>query len=665
MPLQIFGRVRMIEERGKSVKDSAIKIGLVLLTMTTFLSGPLAAADPPIALSPIVNGLVLPIHITHAGDGSGRLFLVEQAGQVRIFQNGALAALPFLNIGDRVSCCGEQGLLSIAFPPQYAQKGYFYASYTDINGNSVISRFFLTADPNVANPASEVILLTVTQPFANHNGGLIAFGPDGYLYIGFGDGGSGGDPNNFAQNLNDLPGNQKFLGKILRVDVESGAIPYTIPPTNPILNGVRSEIWALGLRNPWRFSFDRQTGDLYLADVGQASFEEVNFQPAASTGGQNYGWRLMEGNHCFNPPVDCNPGTPVLTLPIQEYDHSQGDCSVTGGFVYRGTQFALMQGIYFYGDFCSGRIRGLRNVNGIWQNQLFMDSALNITTFGEDESGEIFVADYASGTLYKIIAERFGIFWRNISTGRTSIWYRDGATLQGTFTDVQPTLSDPNWNMVGVADFNADANPDVLWRNGATGRTTIWYMDGPTWNGGSADVEPTLADPNWSIVGIADFNRDGNPDLLWRDASTGRMTVWYMTGPIWNGGYADVEPTLADPNWSLAGIADFNRDGSLDLLWRDSSSGRTTIWYMTGTTWNGAYADVLPTLSDPDWQIAAVRDFNQDGNPDLLWRNTSRNPGNPNAFRTTVWYLNGPVWNGNWGDLLPVLADPNWIIVGR
>jgi glucose/arabinose dehydrogenase len=418
--------------------------------------------------------LVLPVHIAHAGDGSGRLFLVEQTGQVRIFQNGVIAPVPFLNISDRLSCCGERGLLSLAFPPQYAQKGYFYASYTNTIGNSVISRFFLTTDPNVANPASEVILLTVAQPFANHNGGQIAFGPDGYLYIGFGDGGSGGDPNNYAQNLNDLPGNQKYLGKMLRIDVESGVAPYAIPPTNPLLNGVRSEIWALGLRNPWRLSFDRQTGDLYIADVGQASYEEVNFQPAASPGGQNYGWRLMEGNHCFDPPVGCNTGVPILTLPVQEYDHTQGDCSVTGGFVYRGTQFASMQGVYFYGDFCSGRIRGLRNVNAIWQGQLLIDSTLNITTFGEDESGEIYVADYASGTIYKIYAivnpERIGIF-------RQGNWYLDvgndlgvwqGCALDsclgpfGGFSFDVPVMGD--WTGSGTAKIG-------IYRNGA------WYLD--------------------------------------------------------------------------------------------------------------------------------------------------------------------------------------------
>jgi hypothetical protein len=250
------------------------------------------------------------------------------------------------------------------------------------------------------------------------------------------------------------------------------------------------------------------------------------------------------------------------------------------------------------------------------------------------------------------------LVWRNATTGRTTIWYMDGATWNGGYADVLPELTGSEWVIVGVADFNNDTHPDLLWRNTASGRTTIWYMNGATWNGGYADVEPTLSDPNWSIVSIADFNRDGSQDLLWRNSSTGRTTIWYMTGPTWNGGYADVEPTLADPNWSILGIADFNRDGSQDLLWRNSSTGRTTIWYMTGPTWNGGYADVEPTVSDPDWQIVAIRDFNNDGSPDLLWRNSSN-------YRTTVWYMTGPTWNGNWGDLLPIVSDPSWIIIGR
>lgn len=355
-------------------------------------------------LSAQTGGLGQPTHITNAGDGSGRLFVVEQPGRIRIVKNGVLLATPFLDISNtganQVLFGGEQGLLSVAFPLQFDAKGYFYVYYTNLNGDNVAARYFLSANPDVADPSSEVILRTFPHPtFQNHNGGQLAFGPDGFLYIGTGDGGSGGDPNNNGQNPN------TFLGKILRIDVESVANPridtYIIPLNNPFVGtqGFLPEIWALGLRNPWRFSFDRLTGDLYFGDVGQDSFEEIDFQPASSQGGENYGWRIMEGLHCFNPP-NCSPAG--LTLPVIEYDHTQGN-SVTGGMVYRGQNFPLMQGIYFYGDYFSGRIWGLKQNGAVWENALFLDTLPNIATFGEDEAGELYVADRANGRIYRLI----------------------------------------------------------------------------------------------------------------------------------------------------------------------------------------------------------------------------------------------------------------------
>ncbi len=352
---------------------------------------------PQLALTPVTSGLWRPVHITHAGDGSDRLFVVEQSGRIRIIKNGGLQAAPFLEISGRVGCCGEQGLLSVAFPPGYGVKRHFYVHYTDLAGDTVIARYRLTADPDVADPASEEIILTVAQPFSNHNGGQIAFGPgDGYLYIGMGDGGSGGDPDNRAQNPADL------LGKLLRLDVETGSpITYTIPAGNPFTQtaGYRGEIWALGLRNPWRFAFDRTTGDLYIGDVGQGTYEEVDFQPAASPGGENYGWRIMEGFHCYNP-ADCAPTN--LTLPVAEYDHGLG-CSITGGAVYRGAAFARMQGLYLYADYCSGRIWGLRRDGGVWRVSRLARAQFNVTTFGEDEAGEVYLADYTNGVVYRVV----------------------------------------------------------------------------------------------------------------------------------------------------------------------------------------------------------------------------------------------------------------------
>jgi glucose/arabinose dehydrogenase len=354
---------------------------------------------PQLSLVPIAGGFIHPVHITHAGDRSGRLFIVEQGGLIKVIKNGSSLPTPFLDVSSLlISSAGEQGLLSVAFPPGYAKKQYFYIDYTGTQGvgDTVIARFYTTADADIADPASAQTLLVVVQPFTNHNGGQLAFGPDGYLYIGMGDGGDAGDPLNNSQNPLSL------LGKILRIDVEPNLDPYISPPGNPFIGnaGYRPEIWALGLRNPWRFSFDQLTGDLYIADVGQNLYEEVNIQPAASAGGENYGWNIMEGFHCYNS-ASCNQSG--LTLPVVEYGHAQGDCSITGGFVYRGGEFSALQGVYIFGDYCSGRIWGLRRTGGAWENKLMLDSALLISTFGEDEAGNLYVADYATGAIYKII----------------------------------------------------------------------------------------------------------------------------------------------------------------------------------------------------------------------------------------------------------------------
>jgi glucose/arabinose dehydrogenase len=353
---------------------------------------PPPAQFPAVTLTRIASGFVQPVHISHAGDGSGRLFVVERRGVIRIVRNGTVVQTPFLDISALVNATGgEQGLLSVAFPTAFAARRHFYVDYTGLSGtgDTVLARYRLGADADIADPSSAVALLNVSQPFTNHNGGQLAFGPDGFLYVALGDGGSGGDPFNNGQSLSSL------LGKILRIDVEAGVAPYAVPASNPFGN----EIWAFGLRNPWRFSFDRANGDLYIGDVGQNAFEEVNVQPAASNGGENYGWNVMEGRHCFNSP-SCNQAG--LTMPVVEYDHAAGDCSVTGGFVYRGAQYPALQGIYLYGDFCTGRLWGLRRSVAGWESQLLLDSTLRISSFGEDEAGNLYVVDFGAGDLYKI-----------------------------------------------------------------------------------------------------------------------------------------------------------------------------------------------------------------------------------------------------------------------
>lgn len=359
---------------------------------------------PAVNLTRGTGGLDLPVQIAEAGDGSGRLFVVEQRGRVRIVQNGTLLTTPFLDITDRVSCCGERGLLSVAFPPSFADTGRFYVNYTDLSGDTVVARYHLGAQPDVADASSEQIVLTVNQPYANHNGGQLAFGPgDGFLYVGMGDGGSAGDPQDRAQDPSSL------LGKLLRIDVETGnPQTYTVPATNPYTQtvGFRPEIWALGLRNPWRFSFDPDTGDLFIGDVGQNRYEEVDYQPAASRGGENYGWRIMEGSHCFEPPV-CNPSG--LVLPVAEYGHGDGNCSISGGVVYRGGDYPDLDGIYLFADYCSGRIWGLKQNAASWQSDLLYDAPFRITGFGADEAGNIWLTEYAGapdGALHRVIQVR-------------------------------------------------------------------------------------------------------------------------------------------------------------------------------------------------------------------------------------------------------------------
>jgi glucose/arabinose dehydrogenase len=348
----------------------------------------------------VASGLSHPVFVTHAGDGSGRLFVLEQSGRIRIISaSGTLLSTPFLSITSLVNSTGsEQGLLGLAFHPDYPSDNRFFVAYTNLSGSITLARYVVSADPNVADPASGSVLLTIPKLYSNHNGSMLAFGPDGYLYLSTGDGGSAGDPDNNAQN----PGS--LLGKILRLDVDS-ASPYAIPPDNPFVGvlGAEEEIWDYGFRNPWRFSFDRGTGDLYVGDVGQGNREEIDYEALGSGGGLNYGWRVMEGSLCYNPSSGCDPSGKVS--PVAEYDtHESGSCAVTGGYVYRGTQFPAMQGLYFYGDYCSGRLRAmLRQPSGIWESDLIEDTPYSISSFGEDEDGELYLADYAGGAILHIV----------------------------------------------------------------------------------------------------------------------------------------------------------------------------------------------------------------------------------------------------------------------
>ncbi len=359
---------------------------------------------PSIRIVPFAEGLELPVDIQHCGDE--RLFVVERKGRIRIvWPDGTVEPEPFLDIRSRVASNGqEMGLLGLAFHPDYKDNGYFYVNYTAARPRrTVIARYQRSPiDSNKADPNSEQVLFTFMQPYSNHNGGGMVFGPDGYLYIGTGDGGSANDPHDYGQNL------QTHLGKILRIDVDVEHAPfYTIPEDNPFFgrDDANEKIWAYGLRNPWRFSFDRLTGDLYIADVGQKKVEEVNFQPARSSGGANYGWRCYEGTKDFNLK-GCGDRSNYV-FPIFEYYHGKGDCSVTGGYVYRGQRYPSLYGWYFVGDFCSGRIWVLRydSTTGTWQSHdLGKYNAYAYASFGENSEGELFVTHYQLGRIDRIEA---------------------------------------------------------------------------------------------------------------------------------------------------------------------------------------------------------------------------------------------------------------------
>ncbi|HEU5430687.1 MAG TPA: PQQ-dependent sugar dehydrogenase [Thermomicrobiales bacterium] len=409
-------------------------------------------SNPAIQLVKVADGLADPVNIAAPPDGSGRIFVVERVGEIRIIdKDGKLLDQPFLDLRNSVKIDFlEQGLLGLAFHPDYQKNGLFYVYYSDYqtNGRLFLVEYKVSADdPNKADPDSGRVLFTVDDPYVNHNGGTLHFGPDGFLYIAIGDGGLAGDPYDNAQDLSNL------LGKILRVDVNGRAVnnAYSIPPDNPFADqgqvrqssvanqaaqtgayhpDARPEIWAYGLRNPWQFSFDPKTGDLYIADVGQNVWEEINYQPGGSKGGQNYGWDHMEGAHCY-PPLRTLPGTPAAgvadscdpfgTPPVAEYSHSVGGCSITGIGVYRGQESPALDGIYFNSDFCSGKVFGLaRDQSGNWVYQELLDTTLLVTGAGQDANGDLYLTscNCQFSRDYNPFANPQGAVWRIVAADK-------------------------------------------------------------------------------------------------------------------------------------------------------------------------------------------------------------------------------------------------------
>ncbi len=409
-----------------SVRSGRSRVALVVVLLvaigctrsgspTPTVSQSLAASPSPageeVDLELVTGGLDSPLFVTGAGDGSGRLFVVEQGGAIRIVKDGRLLAEPFLDISARIQSGGERGLLGLAFPPGFGSTwDEFWVHYSDENGDTVISSFKVSDnDPDRADPQSEVKFFTTDQPYANHNGGWIGFGPDKMLYIALGDGGSGGDPQGNGQRLD------TYLGKLLRIDVlapsPGGGRVYMVPTDNPFAGDIegRGEIWSFGLRNPWRVSFDRATGDLWIGDVGQNAWEEVDRSLAAEGAGRglNFGWNVTEGRHCFKPADGCD--TDGITMPIAEYSHPTGGCTVIGGYVYRGAAYPNLTGTYVFADICSGLIWGLASGGPAEQDPvILLRSQRQISSFGEDDAGELYLTDLGGGEIYRVVGRPSG-----------------------------------------------------------------------------------------------------------------------------------------------------------------------------------------------------------------------------------------------------------------
>jgi hypothetical protein len=617
-------------------------------------------------LETFLTGLSSPLFITHAGDGTHRLFIVEQPGTIKVLQPGAITPTEFLDITDRVLWGGERGLLGLAFHPDYASNGRFFVNYTrKPDGATVIAEYARAPNANVALTA-ETVILTIAQPFANHNGGCILFGHDGFLYIGMGDGGSANDPDNRAQDIDDL------LGKMLRINVDSA--PYAIPDGNPYKGAApgRDEIYAIGVRNPFRFSFDRDTGQLYVGDVGQGAREEIDIV----TAGMNLGWRILEGTRCTGLDPLC--GASGLTPPIVEYSHSGGRCSVTGGYMYRGDEGTLDDGAYVFADFCTGEVFTFKS--GVMS--VLFDTALNISSFGEDEDGEIYVVNLA-GTVHKLVPGprpetalrqlpdlnhdlTTDVLWRHSTPGIYAAWLMNNGAVGGAFSF--GTAS--GWSISGFGDVDGDGSDDVVWRSASTGALGIWFMNGsfvvrtavfgvgPGWdlvgvgdisgddkadlafrsvldgtlglwlmNGGTILKQALFAaDPEWDLVGVADINGNGRADFVWRSNTLGRLVVWFMNG------LTRVSETTfgVGDGWNAVGLGDVNGDGKADVVWRHRTTAQLALWLMNGS--QVASSAVFGVAGG--WSIAGVGDLNGDGTADLLWHR-------PSTAQIAFWFLNG------------------------
>jgi glucose/arabinose dehydrogenase len=597
-----------------------------------------------VSFQQVANGLGPVTSIANAGDG--RLFLTVQTGRILIVENGSTPrSQPFLDIRDRITTDGERGLLSVAFHPRYAENGFFFVNYTNLQGNTVIARYQVSAaNPDQADPASARILLTIEQPYSNHNGGLLKFGPDGYLYIGMGDGGSGFDPECRAQKPDML------LGKMLRIDVDQNvAAPpyYGIPASNPFRGpgAPPDEVWASGLRNPWRFSFDRETGDLWIADVGQNRREEIDFQPASSRGGENYGWKVMEGTLCSSSD-SCPASTPAcdsaaFTPPVLEYDHGP-HCSVTGGYVYRGSGAAQLRGSYVFGDFCSGVLWAAARQGDGFTVRTISGQVSQLTTFGEDRTGELYAANGA-GQLFRFVGQAAGGAQETVGLfdPQTSKFQLKSANTAGAKVQVfrfGPRRS--GWIPL-AGDWNGDGKTTVGFYDPASSTFRLKNSS----SGGASDVILAVDAPSRNALPIAgDWDGDGRDTVGLYDPATrtfrlknslsgSGFDLTFAFGPSasgltpvagdWNGDGRD-GVGLFDPAASVFYLTNGFQDAAPDFQVQFGPAGRGSL--PVAGDWNGDGRDDLGVY-DPASAVFRLRNSLSTGNPDAQFQFGPRRQG--------------------------------------
>ena len=620
---------------------SVRQIFTALVAFAGLITSGWSGAAPNIVLQEVASGFQTPLELVNSGDGSGRLFVAEQGGAVKILSNGVVNATAFLDISSIIASGGERGLLGLAFHPQYSSNRAFYVYYTRASdGALTIARYLRNAtNPLLADPASGAVILTIPHPnYQNHNGGHLAFGPDGYLYIGTGDGGGGGDPDKNGQKL------ATRLAKMLRISVNGGT-GYTIPATNPYASSNCDtaanpcpEIWAYGLRNPWKFSFDRSNGDLFIGDVGQGAYEEVNYVPSGSASGRNFGWNVYEGTRCY-AATSCSiaSGLAPHSPPVIEYGHDNtdfGGFSVTGGYRHRGTRSTSLNGYYFYGDFSSQRLWVAKpNPNGVWTPEFSQIAPSSISSFGEDEAGELYLVGYGTGKIYAIKGDAVSPSVKapydlngdgksdlltQSTTGATSVWLMNGITITSA---ANLLANEPSWSISHIADFNGDGKADILWRN-TNGAVAVWLMNGTTVISTMGLLAPNA---DWQVSHLGDFNGDGKADILWRN-NNGAVNLWLMNGTTVISAVGLLAPNA---DWQVSHLGDFNGDGKADILWRNAN-GAVNLWLMNGASVVAASALLGPTA---EWRVSHLGDLDGDGKIDIIWRN--------NNGAVNLWLMNG------------------------